>query len=451
MTAGRRRVRVAVVGDALLDVDVEGHADRLCPDAPAPVVEASAEHRRGGGAALAAALAGTRAEVVLVCALGRDGAGDEVRTWLAAAGVEVVDLGLDAPTPEKVRVRAGGQTVARLDRACTPVVPPGAWTATAAEAVAAADAVLVSDYGRGVAAALPWTPADLAVPVVWDPHTRGPRPPAGVDLLVPNAAEAAALLGLPAPAAGPALGVPAAVALAERLLAAIRSPVGMTAGALGAVLADGDAPARLVPAVPAAGDPCGAGDRYAATVTAVRASGGTRLDAIAAGVADARAWVAGGAGPVPLAAGATAAEVRARGGTVVAAGGCFDLLHAGHVELLEAAGRLGDHLVVLVNGDASIRRLKGPGRPLNAAGDRVRVLRSLGCVDDVVVFDEDTPCRALEVVRPHLFVKGADYAGAELPEERVLAAWGGRVVLLPVVAGRSTTRLIDLARRRATA
>src|SRR5690606_26579309 len=136
--------------------------------------------------------------------------------------------------------------------------------------------------------------------------------------------------------------------------------------------ADGDAPARLVPAVPAAGDPCGAGDRDAATVTAVRASGGTRLDAIAAGVADARACVAGGAGPAPLAAGATAAEVRARGGTVVAAGGCFDLLHAGHVELLEAAGRLGDHLVVLVNGDASIRRLKGPGRPLNAAGDRVR-------------------------------------------------------------------------------
>jgi rfaE bifunctional protein nucleotidyltransferase chain/domain len=231
----------------------------------------------------------------------------------------------------------------------------------------------------------------------------------------------------------------------------------MTAGALGAVLADSSGPARLVPTTPVTGDTCGAGDRFAATLTAVRAGGGSRLDAVQAAVADARAWVAGStavAGPaVAPIQGAPGAvqEAHARGGVVVAAGGCFDLLHAGHVELLEAARRLGDCLVVLVNSDASIRRLKGPSRPLNAERDRARVLRSLACVDDVVLFDEDTPCDALARVRPHLFVKGADYAGTELPEEPVLAAWGGRVVLLPLMAGRSTSRLIDLARERASA
>ena len=129
----------------------------------------------------------------------------------------------------------------------------------------------------------------------------------------------------------------------------------------------------------------------------------------------------------------------------MAAGGCFDVLHAGHVRLLEQARGLGDHLVVLINGDDSIRRLKGRGRPLNPVEDRVAVLRSLTCVDEVVVFDEDTPSEALRALRPHLFVKGADYQGAEIEERQVLAPWGGQVVLVPLVKGRSTTRLIHTA------
>ena len=127
---------------------------------------------------------------------------------------------------------------------------------------------------------------------------------------------------------------------------------------------------------------------------------------------------------------------------VVAAGGCFDVLHAGHVQLLEHARRLGDHLVVCLNGDRSVRRLKGPGRPLNPAADRAAILRSLACVDDVVVFDDDTPVGVLGRLRPHLFVKGADYEGAEMPERDALADWGGHVVLVPLVVGRSTTGLI---------
>jgi rfaE bifunctional protein nucleotidyltransferase chain/domain len=130
---------------------------------------------------------------------------------------------------------------------------------------------------------------------------------------------------------------------------------------------------------------------------------------------------------------------------VVAAGGCFDVLHAGHVRLLDQARSLGDHLVVCLNSDASVHRLKGPGRPINSAQDRAAVLRSLAAVDEVVVFDEDTPVGVLEALRPHLFVKGADYQGADLDEQAALAQWGGHVVVLPLLSERSTTRLIATA------
>jgi rfaE bifunctional protein nucleotidyltransferase chain/domain len=141
-----------------------------------------------------------------------------------------------------------------------------------------------------------------------------------------------------------------------------------------------------------------------------------------------------------------AADIRSRGGVVVAAGGCFDLLHAGHVRTLQAARRLGDCLVVCLNSDASVRRLKGAGRPLNSEHDRATVLLGLDCVDAVVSFDDDTPCNALAAVRPHLFVKGGDYEGLHLPEEDVLAEWGGHLVVLPLVEGHSTTRLVAAAK-----
>ncbi len=140
----------------------------------------------------------------------------------------------------------------------------------------------------------------------------------------------------------------------------------------------------------------------------------------------------------------------ATGGTVVATGGCFDLLHAGHVATLRAARRLGDCLVVCLNSDASVRRLKGPSRPLVPAADRARVLEALECVDAVLVFDEDTPAEALRRIRPHLWAKGGDYAGQDVPEAAVLAEWDGQAVVLPYLQGRSTTRLVTTAGRRAT-
>jgi rfaE bifunctional protein nucleotidyltransferase chain/domain len=143
---------------------------------------------------------------------------------------------------------------------------------------------------------------------------------------------------------------------------------------------------------------------------------------------------------------ALADRIRRSGGRLVATGGCFDLLHRGHIELLSQARALGDALVVCLNSDDSVRRAKGPTRPLVAQDDRARVLEALGCVDGVQVFDEDTPAELLSRLRPDVWVKGADYADRPLPERDTVERFGGRVVLLPVVNGYSTTRLVSASR-----
>jgi rfaE bifunctional protein nucleotidyltransferase chain/domain len=138
------------------------------------------------------------------------------------------------------------------------------------------------------------------------------------------------------------------------------------------------------------------------------------------------------------------------GRTVVATGGCFDLLHTGHVNLLRHARQLGDALVVLLNSDESVRALKGPDRPIMAATDRARVLTALACVNAVVVFDDATPERLLEELRPDVWVKGGDYAAADLPEADVVARHGGEVVIVPTVPGQSSSQLIATARSNRT-
>jgi rfaE bifunctional protein nucleotidyltransferase chain/domain len=134
--------------------------------------------------------------------------------------------------------------------------------------------------------------------------------------------------------------------------------------------------------------------------------------------------------------------VHAQGGTLVATGGCFDLLHTGHITTLQTAGTLGDCLIVCLNSDASVSRLKGASRPLVVQADRVRVLEALSCVDAVAVFDEDSPGRVLRELRPDVWVKGGDYERRELPEGEIVEGWGGRVVTLPYVDGHSTSRLL---------
>jgi D-beta-D-heptose 7-phosphate kinase / D-beta-D-heptose 1-phosphate adenosyltransferase len=463
------RRALVVVGDVLLDRDVSGRVERLSPDAPVPVVDEAVAHARPGGAGLAALLAAADGfPVTLVTALADDAAGAELRALLEAAGIEVIALESQGATPEKVRITAGGRPLLRLDRGGERGVI-GEPSAAARAAIGWAAAVLVADYGRGVAAqprlreALGALPTDL--PVVWDPHPRGPAPTPEAMLVTPNLAEATALVGEPAGDALPAIAARART-LAERWRA---EQVCVTCGARGAVVSGAHGPPLVVPAEPVAGgDPCGAGDRFASRAATRLAAGFAVQEAVQDAVATASRFVAaGGAGVIGGEAGpgaaaapaslvppggdalAVADAVRARGGTVVATGGCFDLLHPGHIRTLEAARALGDCLIVCLNSDASVRRLKGEGRPLVGQDDRVAVLRALRCVDAVLVFEEETPAAALERLRPSVWAKGGDYAGRELPESAVLARWGGQAVVVPFLDGRSSTRLIEEASLRA--
>ena len=455
---------LVVVGDVLLDEDIEGVATRLAPDAPAPVVDVTGDHRHPGGAGLAAALAarGGR-DVVLVTALGDDPASEAVRQQLAGR-VRLLELPLHGTLPVKTRVLAGGRPLVRIDRGGG---TPGEPDEAVREALAGAHAVLVADYGRHTAGAVRPHLEEAArrTPLVWDPHPRGETPVPGARLVTPNGGEAVALCAGTPGVSGASLGAFAerGTELAERWRAA---GVAVTLGERGVLLTrPGGGTPMLIPApFHADGDTCGAGDCFAATTVAGLADGLLPEEALQRAVAEAAAFVAaGGAGnpdlwhtpvaPVPAhdpAADAfeLAREVRARGGTVVATGGCFDLVHAGHVGLLESARRIGDCLIVCLNSDASVTRRKGPGRPLTPATDRARVLAALGSVDAVVVFEEDTPERVLERLRPDVWVKGGDYSVQELPEAEVVRTWGGQAVVLPYLDGHSTT---SLARRAAEA
>ncbi|MET9773695.1 D-glycero-beta-D-manno-heptose 1-phosphate adenylyltransferase [Streptomyces sp. NPDC006367] len=448
------RTPLTVVGDALLDRDLTGSADRLAPDAPVPVVAECAERVRPGGAALAAYLAARDGrEVTLIAGVGDDPASRALRELLEP-WLTLVPLPLTGTLPEKTRVLAHDHPVVRLDRGGGRAREA---TEEARAALRSARAVLVSDYGRGAADALRDVLA-ARPPLVWDPHPRGGAPVSGTRLVTPAEKEAH---GFAHRDARPGGGLRAAAQHAAALVRDWRvAAVTVTLGARGALLSYGEHP-LLVPA-PAShhGDSCGAGDRFAATAAGLLADGALVGEAVEGAVGAATAFVAaGGAGALPPAGTgpapappsdtddphALAARVRAQHGTVVAAGGCFDLLHAGHVGLLQAARRLGDCLVVCVNSDASVRRRKGDGRPVNPLADRVRVLRALACVDAVAVFDEDTPERLLADLRPDVWVKGGDYAGADLPEAALLQEWGGQAVLLPYLDGRSSTALMARA------
>ncbi|WP_205843585.1 PfkB family carbohydrate kinase [Nakamurella deserti] len=446
---------LVVIGDVMLDVDRTGEAARLSPEAPVPVLHSVVDTRRPGGAALAALLARAAGDrpVVLVAPVADDAAGRELRRLLDGR-VEVVPLSWTGSTPVKTRIRAGDHPVARLDEGGDPG-DIGELPDRVTEVLAAAAGILVADYGRGATAHPPLRAAIEArsgrVPVVWDPHPRGATPVPGVTVVTPNASEA----GVPADA-----GVTGWRAAAEELGRRWSArAVCVTLGDRGAMVSrTGEMPFLVAAPTVVARDTCGAGDCFAATVAVALAGGALLTDAVVTAVAAAGAFVAaGGAAGFRLDGGEIApvtpdldsllAAVRGRGGTVVATGGCFDLLHAGHVATLQAARALGDCLVVCLNSDDSVRRLKGPQRPLQPAVDRAQVLSALACVDAVVVFEEDTPATALRRVRPDVWAKGGDYTGMVLPEAAVLAEWGGEAVTVPYLAGRSTTALVELAAR----
>lgn len=447
-----------VVGDVLLDCDVSGRVTRLTPDSSAPVVEDATTRLRPGGAGLAAVLAARDGHAVeLVAPVGRGPDADLLRVLLAAEGVEVTALPAAGGPVRKTRVRTGDGVLARVDTGGpgTPVAGDAAAATLdrVGRALRGAGAVLVSDYGLGCTA-LPGLRRLLedrppGVPLVWDPHPRGTAPVPGATVVTPNAAEARG--------ADPGGAGPPAARLARRWAT---GAVAVTLGARGVDLASPHG-VRRIPADPVPGDPCGAGDRFATSLALGLGAGADLAGAVRGAMADtARFLAAGGVGQVsgpgpatrpaalhgmpggPGAALHLVASVRASGGTVVATGGCFDLLHAGHATLLAAARAQGDCLVVCLNSDESVRRLKGAGRPVTAAADRAVLLGALGAVDAVVVFEEDTPERVLARLRPDVWVKGGDYAAEDLPERALVESWGGRVVTVPVLAGRSTTALV---------
>ncbi|MEV7933209.1 PfkB family carbohydrate kinase [Curtobacterium sp. NPDC089185] len=464
-TGGGLRRRIVVVGDTLLDVDVSGTSERLSPDAPVPVVDVRTDDRRAGGAGLVATmLVRDGHDVTLVTVLSDDDRAAEIRALLP--DVRVVAGPSGAPTPVKTRVRVVDHALVRIDEGCaTPPIPET--TAEMTAALEGADAIVVADYGRGVAASAglrdALTAAARTTPVVWDPHPKGAAPVVGTAVVTPNTSEARRYTDVPGE------GVPFATDAAAALVDTWGvDAVAVTMGDRGALVAsrrpaaDGGAgsgalDSRFVPAPSVtAGDPCGAGDRLAAGVAIALAEGADVTEAVEAGVLAASEYLAAGGvtalfaddGPAPVAvpgvdrdALRVVHEVRSAGGTVVATGGCFDLLHAGHARTLSAARALGDCLVVCLNSDDSVRALKGPERPIMSQDDRVELLLALDCVDAVVVFDEHTPDEALRRFRPDVWAKGGDYAASELPEAATLAEWGGRVVTVPFHPGRSTTRL----------
>jgi D-beta-D-heptose 7-phosphate kinase/D-beta-D-heptose 1-phosphate adenosyltransferase len=454
-------MRIVVVGDVILDVDLCGEATRLSPDAPVPVVDVSRTRRRAGGAGLVARmLAEDGWPVTLVTVLADDDAGRHVEA--ALAGVKVVAGPSGSPTPVKTRVRAGTHAVVRFDEYCGLPQAPDV-TPAMLRAVAKAGAIIVADYGRGVAAnpQLRELLERLAdeVPIVWDPHPSGARPVPGVSVVTPNLSEAHQAAGTrtSGPVGSPAkdgAGVVAAMLLDEWRSRAVL----VTTGERGATLLlerDRTPHPILAPRVEAA-DPCGAGDRLAASVAVHLFEGRDLEDAAVLAVHEAADFLAaGGVASLPDRQGMDklrrrpaeplllVRRVRDNGGKVVATGGCFDLLHAGHVRSLVAARELGDCLVVCLNSDASVRRLKGEQRPIMIEQDRAELLLALECVDAVMIFDEDTPDAALERLRPDIWVKGGDYKGERLPETDLVESWGGRCVTVPYHPARSSTLLAE--------
>ncbi|MFO0929417.1 MAG: PfkB family carbohydrate kinase [Gemmataceae bacterium] len=470
--------RLLVVGDLMLDRFTRGVADRVSPEAPVLVLRPDGEGAQPGGAArVAAAVRALGAAVRLAGAVGDDADGRALVGLLEQAGVDcqAVVIAADRPTTTKERLTAaagGGDPVPllRIDRESRAPLPgpaAGRLAGRLRQPLAECDAVLVADHGKGVCqpellAELLAAAAARDVPALVDPaHGADPDRYRGAAALLPNRTEAAAILGRePADVA-------AGRAAASRLLA--RTGVAAVLLKLdrdGLVLATREqrlihypSRARVVR------DVTGAGDVVLAAAGLCRA-GGTGWEAAAA-VATVAAAVAverpcirlpsraemrlrlvrdgGAAGKVV---GLDELDVlmgryRAAGLRVALTNGCFDLLHAGHAAHLADAAALADVLVVAVNGDAGVRRLKGAGRPVVPERDRAALVAALGCVDHVLLFDDHTPHPVLRRLRPDVLVKGGDYSPDQVVGRELVEGYGGRVAVTRRHGSLSTTRLID--------
>jgi len=465
--------RVLVVGDLMLDRFVTGAVERISPEAPIPVLRVEGETAMLGGAGnVLRNLVALGAAGRFIGLLGEDGAGAEVRALLAEHPAILPELVVEPGrrTSIKTRFLAGAQQMLRADREDTsPIAAPTrqAILEAVGRALSDCDLVVLSDYGKGVlgdgtAALIIAAARQAGRRVVVDPKGTDYGRYRGAHLLTPNRAELAQATGMPV--AGDADIVAAARTLINtcgvEAVLATRSRDGMTLVSA----ADAD---HLPTEAREVFDVSGAGDTVIATVAAALAGGAdlaqaARLANVAAGVVVGKVGTAAAYAAEVVAAlhrrdlSSAEAKVvtlpqaldriavwRRTGRTVGFTNGCFDLLHPGHVALLGKARAACDRLVVGLNSDASVGRLKGPDRPIQTEAARAAVLASLASVDLVVVFGEDTPLALIEAMRPDVLAKGADYTVETVVGADVVQANGGRVLLIELEPGHSTTATIQ--------
>lgn len=465
--------RVLVLGESILDAYVTGHVSRLCREAPVPILDVGGQSDAAGGAANTAAnVRSLGGQPLFVSVVGDDGEGDRLRAALRGAGVDdarVVGV-RGRRTLSKQRLLAGDQMLLRFDAGTTEPIDAATeerLLAALGDAHAEADAVLVSDYGYGVVtprirAVLAELQASRPLPLVVDARDLRAYRHASPTVVKPNYAEALRLVGEPElhdeatrPNQVGRLGEPLLEATGARI-------VTLTLDRDGAIAFEQGRPPYRTYARPAASSrAAGAGDTFAATLalgTTIELDAPTlvELASAAAGVVVTRDGTSTCSAEELAAVLATvrgkrvdAAELarrvareRAAGHRIVFTNGCFDIIHRGHVTYLNRAKALGDVLVVAVNDDASVRRLKGLDRPINTLDDRLDVLEALSCIDLVVPFGDATPKGLIEAVRPDVFVKGGDYRRETLPEADLVERLGGEIRLLPYVEDHSTTAIV---------
>ncbi len=469
--SGWRTAPVLVVGDAMLDKYIWGEVGRISPEAPVPVVRATLQDEKPGGAAnVAMNLAGLGACVTVCGFAGGDPEQERLESLLADAGVEPsLTAVAGAPTTTKLRILSGNQQMMRLDREGPRLHSPADYADLRDRVLTAlprAAVVVLSDYDKGVLTeemceAIIGQARQRNIPVVVDPKHRSFERYRGATGICPNRKELAAATGEP----------PEDL---ERLLTAgqamLRSLqlefMAVTLGENGIAVLRPDSRLHAPAVVRQVYDVSGAGDTVIAVLALAMACGvavetAVQVANLAAGI------VVSKVGTVPIQRdellGALSQELafhmdekvlplkrllsrvsawRSAGQRLVFTNGCFDILHIGHITLLEQARRIGDRLIVGLNSDSSVRRVKGPPRPIVGEGERARILAALSAVDAVVLFDESTPLKLIEAIRPDVLVKGGDYTEDKIVGAREVRAWGGRVELMPLVEGVSTTRLM---------
>ena len=459
---------VVVAGDVMLDQYLFGATSRISPEAPVPVVHIQRTDDRPGGAAnVAVNLASLGTSTCLIGVVGKDAAADTLEKILREQGIRCeFSRVADRPTTTKTRVQSRGQQLIRLDQEHAAALGDGALLEALGKAIGKAGAVVLSDYGKGALTDVGNMIAlcrKAGVPALVDPKGTDFGKYRGASLITPNQTEFEAVAGA---SSSDEDFVERGRRLIEELdldaLLVTRSEKGML------LIEAGADPLFLSTQAHEVYDVTGAGDTVIATIAGAMASGqdlssAAALANVAASLVVRKIGVAtvtpseirvalhrrgqGGRGLVERQELLDmVSEARSRDERIVMTNGCFDLLHAGHVAYLEEAKSHGDRLVVAVNDDDSVRRLKGEPRPINPLEDRMLVLAGLAAVDWVVPFAEDTPAALIADVLPDVLVKGGDYRPEEIAGGKEVLKNGGEVHVLAYRGGRSTTQIIDKLR-----